>query len=132
MSHAYIFSETKTKTNMKAKDLTLEERKVIEKMLKLGHSCSAISKMLGRGKNTVVAEVRRNGGPDVYTAAKGEKYNANSKIRRKEKLIKAMKDNPNITSGLWHKKLASEIGLMKVQIDILQETLTKLMEKQYD
>ncbi len=52
--------------------LTLEERKVIEKLLRDGLSSSFISNHLGRGKNCINLEVRRAGGRDHYEAVEAQ------------------------------------------------------------
>ncbi len=52
--------------------LTLEERNKIKEFIEVDYSLSSISRLIGRGKNTVVQEVRRNGGRENYNPQKAE------------------------------------------------------------
>lgn len=52
--------------------ITLEERQQIEKLLRDGLRASAIARIIGRGKNSVVVEIRRAGGRDNYNAKRAQ------------------------------------------------------------
>lgn len=68
------------------KPLTFEERKLIEMYASTELSACKIAARIGRSKNVVVTEYRRNGGREKYTAQAGQK-NANDNIQsRKNKL----------------------------------------------
>lgn len=65
------------------KTLSLEEKLQIEKLLKDGLSCCKIARILGKGKNSIIVEVRRNGGKEEYTAERSEKRAGEYKDKRK-------------------------------------------------
>lgn len=92
---------------MACKRLTFEEREKIEKLLKEGLSCSHISRIIGRGKNVVVAEVRRAGGRETYTAKKGQERANESKRRQVSAVTNRANDkfsaNHNIVRKLYEK-----------------------------
>jgi len=51
--------------------ITLDERKEIKRLLLTGMSCTQIASRINRSKNSVVTEVRINGGKDSYDPKKG-------------------------------------------------------------
>ncbi len=103
--------------------IDFEQRKLIEKYLKKGFSCSKISKLISRSKNCVVTEVRKNEGKDKYDAEKAQKI---SEFNRKEKYQKLSERNRNqkIISPL-EKRVRS----LEMQIEILHETINDLRKK---
>lgn len=74
----------------KGVSLSFDERKQIEKLLENTYSCGSIARTLGRGKNTIVSEVRINGGADAYNAVEAQKsarqrlFNRHHKTFRRE------------------------------------------------
>lgn len=55
------------------KQLTFEERKLIEQYLKEGRSFLAIAELMGRSKSTLLLEVRKGGGMRGYSATEAQK-----------------------------------------------------------
>ncbi len=99
--------------------LTYEERKLIEKyVIKLGVSCGETAKILGRGKNTIVVEVRRAGGIN-YTAKAGQEYAEIMHEQRYNKLVERNSSYP-IT-------MKQRIESLEMQVQILSETIKRLL-----
>jgi IS30 family transposase len=107
---------------MAPKPLNLEERTKIEGLLKdESLSLSAISRKIGRGKNTVVTEVRLNGGRDKYNAEKAQKRYDDLRKAQYEKLSKHNK-------GIQNKAFANadKISIIEMQLEIIIDQLNKL------
>lgn len=108
------------------KPLSFEERKQIEKLLQDDRlSLSQISRLIQRGKNTVVFEVRRAGGRGNYTAEKAEKEFYR---RRKEGYEKLSLHNITTTKEIKLNNL-KRIESLEMQIEILIDTITELRSK---
>src|SRR5215510_5280603 len=71
--------------------LCLMERKEIYKLIKKGFCLSAIAKQLGRGKQAINHEVRRNGGRDRYDPVKAQKLSMERKAQRELKCSNTIK-----------------------------------------
>ena len=102
--------------------LTLVERKTISKLIKKGFSLTHIAIELGRGKNSVIFEVRRNGGRDTYDPIIAEQLARDRKIARDLKCSiagKAQDTNP-------YTKLKNRIENIEMQIEIIAETLKEM------
>lgn len=101
--------------------LTFEERQAIERNLKLGYSASSISRRIGRSKNSIVWEVRRNGGMKNYNA---EKAQLQSDIRNSERIQKIKKKNQDQKkpNAIWQR-----IENLEMQVEILVETIKELI-----
>jgi IS30 family transposase len=72
------------------------ERKEIYKLIRKGCNFSEIAYLLGRGKQTVIGEIRRNGGKQKYDPIKAQKGSKERKIERDMKCgesIKKKSDN---------------------------------------
>ncbi len=67
---------------MKSAYLTFDERKSIESLLKDGLNGSKISQILGRDRSSINMDIRRNGGPENYTAAKAQEASELRKLNR--------------------------------------------------
>jgi len=65
-------------------NLKVDERKVIQKMIKEGQPASMIAYCLNRSKNAISTEIRRNGGREQYNALQAQK---NSEETAKQKHI---------------------------------------------
>ena len=106
----------------KCKSLCFEERALIEKFLKMGLTCSEIGRRLGRGKNTIVVEVR-NKGREGYTATKAQKQSDETRSLGYKKLSE-------INSGKKKTYFYKErIENLEMQVEILHETIKELMKK---
>lgn len=109
---------------------TSEERKLIYKYIHEHHSLSEVARKIGRSKNGVITEVRRNGGPWVYDPVKAQelwdKTLVESKIKRR-KTMRGIRPK-SMTKVIFEKvnKHESDIELLQMQIDILLETIRKL------
>lgn len=75
---------------MPVKEISFLEREQIQKLLKEGYSCRQIGEAIGRSKNAIVVEVKRNGGKEKYTAKKSQDRRDNAKKSRVEKLTKPL------------------------------------------
>lgn len=100
-------------------ELTFEERIIIEKHRKLGISCRKISTILGRGKNTIVVEVKRNSIDGKYCADKAQKFAEERRIKQYEKLSELNKKNSFSPLGILKQKIEN----IEMQLDILFEIL---------
>lgn len=106
-----------------AKALTFEERKEIEKYVKLGCSCNEIAINIGRSKNAVVVEVRRNG-KAAYSAKAGQKL-ADENTRKRNAHLIAL--NTGVKEPIF--KYKERIENLEMQIEILHDTLKELLNK---
>lgn len=102
--------------------LCLSERNTIAKMIKKGASLSEISRLLGRGKQTVAAEVSKNGGKESYKARDAQKKAVERKIERDIKCRHAIRNrfiNPQID-------VLNRLENLEMQMEIIVETIKTL------
>lgn len=109
----------------------LEEREQIQILLKTNKSLSKIAGLIGRAKNSVIVEVRRNGGRDVYNAAEAQKQADLRVLERNKKTgatIQKMSLPLRSNAALWDdlKQQRIEIDNMKMQLEILVDTIKQL------
>lgn len=103
--------------------LTYEERKRIEKGIKLGLSCGRIAVEIGRSKNGVVSEVRR-GGKHQYTAKEGQRICDEMRKKKYESLsLLKKKQQPPLFD------YKQRIENLEMQVEILHETIKELLYK---
>lgn len=98
------------------KDITFEERQLIEKYLNEGLSIHKIGRLINRSISTVCVEIRKNCEEDgSYISEKAH-----------EKKYKRMQNRNNVpTVYLLNKKLE----MMNEHLNIILETLQKIQEK---
>lgn len=108
----------------KLKSLTLHERIKIEQLLTKDVSLSYIARFLDRGKNTVVQEVRRNGGRFSYSAKKAQER---ADEVRAEGYLRLSQNNK---AKQFKSKLAKihDIENLQMQIDILVDEIKLLKQ----
>lgn len=106
--------------------ITFEERQAIEKYLKLGFSASSIARQLERSKNSIVWEVRRNGGREKYNAKLAQKDCDKRNEIRKEKVSYT---NSKRSSEFNYKKRIENI---EMQLEILSETIKEFINVRKD
>jgi len=114
--------ETATEKKKQCKPLYLMERKFIAKMIKEGLSLCQIAHELNRGKNTVIAEVRRNGGRLEYDPVKAQQIAIEKKEKKHLKCSQSTKgkmSNPFMN-------LNERIENIEMQLEIITETLKEL------
>jgi IS30 family transposase len=119
----HFFKPFKFDIDERTKELGLDEREFIKKHLDVGLSCSQISLLLKRGKNTVVTEIRRNGGREKYDPKEAqENYFTRKKIgyEKMQEKSKIQDYGPSV-----------RLKNLEFQIEILFDELKKLKEK-YD
>lgn len=109
------------------KYLTFDERKKIEKLLKINLSCGEISKALNRSKNLIVVEVRRSGGRDNYTAKKAQNDSEQRKIKKYENLSKKNKSEDTFLKKRIY--CYQRLEALEMQIEILVDQIKKLEER---
>lgn len=111
--------------DVKINRLTYEERQKIETLLKTPISITVLASMIGRSKNCVVVEVRRNGGRSEYTAKKAQASADARKDNQKQVLRKnnAGKIGKNPRSCFIHRMRSIEM-----QIQILSETIKGILD----
>lgn len=102
--------------------LTFAERKIIEKYIKQNYSASEISRLIRRGKNTVIVEIRRNEGREKYSALQAQK---DSRLR-KEKADKKRKNNGTQLPLSPYQLLAKRVENMEMQLDIITTILKEI------
>lgn len=103
--------------------LTFEERQYIEAHIKVGLSSSKISKQLKRGKNTVVVEVRKNGGRKLYTALVAQQNTERRRIEGYEKVRTYNLGRKNPVS------CSQRIEFLEMQMEILSESVKEILKK---
>jgi IS30 family transposase len=116
-------------TNERASNarLTLQERYIIQRLLHEGHSCNEIAKLIGRGKNTIVVEVRRAGGREKYEPEKAQRDSDKRYIDDRHAKSHTLKErakteryfNPYIS-------LKERIENLEMQIEILTDTIKQM------
>lgn len=102
--------------------LTFVERKNIKKLIGEGYNLSEIAREIDRGKNTVIAEVRRNGGPLFYDPVKAEERAQALKQERAERcreLNKKQLSNP-------YSEIKDRIQNIEMQVEILVDAIKEL------
>ena len=97
---------------------TLEDRVQIQELLESGHNVSAIAKMMERSKNGVATEVRKNGGPYEYDAAKAQKRSAQVNEEKKETVSKKVKNQPE-SFGMHRRigELEKQVAFLSAEIE---------------
>ncbi len=118
-------SFTKHKGGGHQKRLTLEERKQIQGLLKKNPSISAhsIAKLIGRSKNALVVELRRNG-RETYSALKAHKA---AEAREAQRLESGRNTNKELIPKL-NLGFKKRIENLEMQVEILVDTI-KTMRK---
>lgn len=110
--------------------LTFDERKTIESLVTTGLTLTGISKQIGRGKNTVVLEVRRNGGREKYNAADAQKRASFENDKRKTKIGNARTNRMARTTSEKFDHVFDKLDGFQMQLDILFEELEQLKKYQ--
>jgi IS30 family transposase len=108
---------------------TLAERKKIERFLKMRFSCGAIAKELGRSKNGVVSEVRRNGGKKEYNAEKAQEQ---AETRRTNKYKNLIEINKGKRENHPIHRMKMRIDNLEMQLEILYETIKEMKNVKVD
>jgi len=110
-----------------APGLSFEERKTIEKFLKEKWSCSAIGKSLGRGKNTIVTEVRRASINGKYSAKIGQRLTEKRKREGYEKMVNHPNRKRFVKGGInvitLNKRIENLENQLEIIIDFLKENM---------
>lgn len=104
--------------------LDLDERKRIYSLLIQGYSCIQISKIISRGKNTVISEVKRNGGRENYNPYEANESAWRRKSIRIKNLTKTITSNPSP-----YKILLNRIENLEMQVEILIDCVMQLKGK---
>jgi|HubBroStandDraft_3_1064219.scaffolds.fasta_scaffold447794_2 IS30 family transposase len=103
--------------------LTLRERKQISEWIQKGETLSQIAHNIGRGKNTVIREVRLNGGRDKYNATeandKQRKHIIETNIKRSETVKAKGMSNP-------YQSLCKRIDNLEMQLEIALDVIKEL------
>lgn len=103
------------------KRLTFEEREIIEKLIKNNISACGIARAINRSKNSVITEIRRNGGRDEYRAQSSqEKYYIN--MSKKHKILSDFNKGKSPMNTLL-----SRVDSLEMQVEILFETIKGLL-----
>ena len=96
----------------RGKNVSLEERELIEKYVKQGHTNREIFKLIGRTQSCVQREFKRCGGRTKYSA----------RVANDIALELAKRSQFN---GNW---LVNRIEALEMQVEILHETIRELMK----
>lgn len=102
--------------------LCLSERNTIARMIKRGSSLAEIARKLGRGKQTIAAEVKKNGGRDAYKPVDAHKSAEQRKIERDIKCSYAIKTRFSRTD----QDLVERVENLEMQLAIISETLKEI------
>jgi len=106
--------------------LTLIERKFIKKEIDNNISLSEIAMNLDRGRNTIITEVRINGGRENYDPHKANNRAIENKLKRIENVSAKMKGkitNPYLS-------MSKRIENLEMQVEILSETIKEVLHEQ--
>lgn len=106
------------------KDLTLQEREIIEKFHQDGVSAAKISDILKRGKNTVSRELRFNSIDGIYNAKKAQKTYEKRLKEGFKKTSRTLKNHENysiITLNSLSKKIDSLESHLEIILDYIKE-----------
>lgn len=109
-------------TNKGGKHIGLEERKAIEEYIKIKMTTANIAKMLDRSRYTVVDEIQRNGGRQIYTALA-----AQERCEQKKRIMVGnsfFKKHQNKVTDLQEK-----FESIDMQIQILFDAIEELRNK---
>jgi len=109
--------------------LTLAERKQIQRLLRMNFSCSAIAIEIGRSKNGIVSEVRRNGGRRLYDGEKAHNAALERQIKRYENLSII---NSKKTDNHPIHRMKIRIDNLEMQLEILYETIKEMKNDKVD
>jgi hypothetical protein len=95
--------------------INLSERNQIQKFLAQNYTISTISRIIGRSKNGILVEVRRNGGRKCYNATLAHERATNIKKTKYENISKI-----NATRGInpW-KNIKKRIEILEMQLEIV-------------
>ena len=104
--------------------LTFEERQKIESLNKNGLSCHQIAREIGRSKNAIATEFRRNGGREHYSAKKGQQRTDDLRKKRSEQ----MKIDSRVLVNIQKAQLGKRIANIEMQIEILFDLFKELRE----
>lgn len=97
---------------------------MIKDLLGKSLSCSEISRAIGRARNTVIAEVRRNGGRFLYDPIIAEERYLKGKQERVERCrLIAITGDPQLGQ---YKILETRIQNLEMQIEILVDMIKEL------
>lgn len=101
---------------------TLEDRVQIQELLESGYNVSAIAKMVERSKNGVATEVRKNGGPYEYDAAKAQKRSEQVHEDKKETVSKKLKNEPE-SFGMHRRiiELEKQVAFLSNEIEKIKK-----------
>jgi IS30 family transposase len=116
--------------------IELSERQQLQILIATHKSLSKIADLMGRGRNSIIVEVRRNGGRDTYNAAHAQKQ-ADLRVLEKNKktgeTLKKLNLPLRSNAALWEelKQQRTEIENLKMQLEILIDTI-KQMKGAYD
>lgn len=105
--------------------LTLIERKFIKREIDKNISLSEIAKDLDRGKNTIILEVRVNGGRENYDPHKANNRAIENKLKRIEDVSAKMKEKG--TSP--YVSMSKRIENLEMQVEILSETIKEVLHE---
>ena len=100
------------KKGFNASRLKLEERKIIEKLLKENKSCSYIASHLKRSKNGIVVEVRKGGYREKYDALERQKESDKIQVSRAQHLHKNVGFSPYVSMSERICNLEDQMGIL--------------------
>lgn len=115
-------TDSEKKPEKQYQHLCLSERNTISKRIKQGWCLSAIARELDRGKQTIAAEVSKNGGRNVYDPIVAHDAAMKRKSERDMKCSLANKEKKSRTD----ERLIERIENLEMQLEIFSETLKEL------
>lgn len=110
--------------------LLLEERKVIERMLKTTMPATRIARGLNRPSTTVVKEIARNGGRTKYSAEKAQERADQLEFKKCERMARMSKERyaPEQSHKPMESDLETKIRNIEMQIEIMFDLIKELKE----
>lgn len=108
----------------RAHALTFEERSKIEQFARdVEYSLGAIARKIGRSKNAVITEVRRNGGRATYNAKEAH-------TRAIDKQIESFEKKKSTRKRRLETKVEERLSAVEMQLEILVDEIMRLRNEE--
>jgi IS30 family transposase len=106
--------------------LNLENRQIIEQMIKERYSHAKIAELLDRGQSHISREIRNHSVNGLYNAIYAEEYSKESR-KRSAKRISQTKIELQKERDIPYSTLKVRVENLEMQIEILTDTIKELL-----
>jgi IS30 family transposase len=97
--------------------ISYKERQDIERMIKEGHPGSMIAAFLGRSRNGINTEIRKNGGRETYNAREAQKRSDSVREIQNRAVSEKLKGRPD-SFGMHSRIIALEQALISLSLEV--------------